>query len=93
MTSIRSQSFRTQQAATYQSYEECHWTVVTLSGKNIRFTINSMDIKNSTNNTGQSDKCTGDFLEVSLNLVSLIFHRNTNNKIITLYPNAYVIDL
>ncbi|XP_014475365.1 PREDICTED: cubilin [Dinoponera quadriceps] len=63
MTSIRSKSFRTQQAATYQSFEECHWTVVTSPGKNIRLIINSMDIKNSTNNM-TSNKCTGDYLEV-----------------------------
>ncbi|RLU24405.1 hypothetical protein DMN91_002494 [Ooceraea biroi] len=63
MTSIQSKSFRTQLAATYQPFEECHWTVVTSPGKNIRLTINSMDIRNSINNT-QSDKCTGDYLEV-----------------------------
>lgn len=46
---------------------------MTSPGKNIRLTINSMDIKNSTNNsTGniQSDKCTGDYLEVSLKVSS-----------------------
>lgn len=69
MTSIQSKSFKTQQAATYQSFEECHWTVVTSPGKNIRFTINSMDIKNSTSNStsiNQDDRCNGDYLEVSL---------------------------
>ncbi|XP_050461753.1 cubilin-like [Cataglyphis hispanica] len=69
MTSIQSKSFKTQQATTYQSFEECHWTVVTSPGKNIRFTINSMDIKNSTNFSNltfinQTDKCNGDYLEV-----------------------------
>ncbi|EFN89302.1 Cubilin, partial [Harpegnathos saltator] len=64
MTSTQSKSFRTQQAATYQAFEECHWTVMTSPGKNIRFTINSIDIKNSTNSTGNTNKCTGDFLEV-----------------------------
>nr|XP_012218853.1 PREDICTED: cubilin-like [Linepithema humile] len=64
MTSIRSKSFRTQRAAIYQSFEECHWTVVTSPGKNIKFTINSIDIKNSTNNNTRNDICTGDFLEI-----------------------------
>ncbi|KAH0948163.1 hypothetical protein HN011_006977 [Eciton burchellii] len=63
MTSIRSKSFRTQLAATYQPFEECHWTVVTSLGKNIRLTINNMDIRNPINHT-QSDECTGDYLEV-----------------------------
>lgn len=71
MTSIQSKSFKTQQAATYQSFEECHWTVVTSPGKIIRFTINSMDIKNSTITNqsvsiNQNDRCNGDYLEVSL---------------------------
>ncbi|EFN66210.1 Cubilin [Camponotus floridanus] len=69
MTSVQDKSFKTQQAATYQSFEECHWTVVTSPGKTIRFTINSMDIKNSTIfnqsiSVNQSDKCNGDYLEV-----------------------------
>ncbi|XP_029168402.1 cubilin-like [Nylanderia fulva] len=67
MTSIQSKSFKTQQTATYQSFEECHWTVVTTPGKNIRFTINSMDIKNSTSNSTsikQDDRCNGDYLEI-----------------------------
>ncbi|XP_039305004.1 cubilin isoform X2 [Solenopsis invicta] len=64
LTSVQSKSFRTQQAATYQPFEECHWTVVTSPGKNIRFTINSIDIKNSYNNITQRDKCNGDYLEI-----------------------------
>ncbi|XP_011637168.1 cubilin-like [Pogonomyrmex barbatus] len=64
LTSIQSKSFRTQQAATYQSFEECHWTVVTSPTKTIRFTINSMDIKNSTNNVTRGNECSGDYLEV-----------------------------
>lgn len=100
MTTVQSKSFRTQQAATYQSFEECHWTVVTSPGKIIKFTINSMDIKNSTIfnqsiSINQSDKCNGDYLEVSLHscLISIsknnssilmrnVISRITDNKII-----------
>ncbi|XP_012062648.1 PREDICTED: cubilin [Atta cephalotes] len=64
LTSIQSESFRTQQEATYQPFEECHWTVVTSLAKSILFTINSIDIKNSINNITQRDKCNGDYLEV-----------------------------
>lgn len=67
LTSIQSKSFRTQQAATYQPFEECHWTVVASPAKSIMFVINSTDIKNSINNT-RRDKCSGDYLEVSLGL-------------------------
>lgn len=88
MTSIQSKSFKTQQATTYQSFEECHWTVVTSPGKNIRFTIDSMDIKNSTNFSNftfinQTDKCNGDYLEVSLH--SYLISISVRNKLITLH--------
>ncbi|KAL0113327.1 hypothetical protein PUN28_012468 [Cardiocondyla obscurior] len=63
LTSTRSKSFRTQQEATYQPFEECYWTVIASPAKSIIFTINSIDIKNPINNT-QDDKCTGDYLEV-----------------------------
>lgn len=66
LTSIQSKSFRTQQEATYQPFEECHWTVVTSPAKSISFTINSIDIKNSINNITQRDKCSGDYLEVNI---------------------------
>ncbi|TGZ53188.1 Cubilin [Temnothorax longispinosus] len=64
LTSSQSKSFRTQQAATYEPFEECHWTVVTSPAKTIMFTINSIDIKNSINNITRRDKCSGDYLEV-----------------------------
>ncbi|XP_071569184.1 cubilin isoform X2 [Temnothorax nylanderi] len=64
LTSSQSKSFRTQQAATYEPFEECHWTVVTSPTKTIMFTINSIDIKNSINNITRRDKCSGDYLEV-----------------------------
>lgn len=81
MTSVLSKSFKTQRTATYQPFEECHWTVVTSPGKNIRFTIDAMDIKNSINNTenNKSDKCTGDYLEVSLR--DLMSSKNTDSNI------------
>lgn len=66
LTSIESKSFRTQQEATYQPFEECHWTVVASPAKSIAFTINSIDIKNTINNNTRLDKCNGDYLEVSL---------------------------
>jgi len=83
MTSVQYKSFKTQQAATYQSFEECHWTVVTSPGKIIRFTINSMDIKNSTIfnqsiSVNQSDKCNGDYLEVSLHSRLINISKNTD---------------
>ena len=65
LSSARSQPFRTQIGSTYDSLEDCHWTVLGSLGKNIKFTINNMDIRNSTNNTERGDKCTGDYLEVS----------------------------
>lgn len=91
MTSIQFKSFKTQQAATYQSFEECHWTVVTSPGKNIRFTINSMDIRNSTNFSNytfinQTDKCNGDYLEVSLH--SRVINISERNKPITLHCSS-----
>ncbi|XP_017881696.1 cubilin [Ceratina calcarata] len=63
LTATQNQSFKTQMGTTYDSLEDCHWTVITSPGKNIKFTINKMDIRyfiysNST------DKCTGDFIEL-----------------------------
>ena len=53
---------------------------MTSPGKNIRFTVNSIDIKNSFNNITQRDKCNGDYLEVSLRpYLSSIFRNDDNN--------------
>lgn len=57
-----SQSFKTQTGSTYDSFEDCHWIVSATEGKNIKFTINSMDVRNSINRTGNG--CTGDYIEV-----------------------------
>lgn len=59
---ISSQSFKTQIGSTYDSLEDCHWIVSATEGKNIKFTINSMDVRNNTNRTGSG--CTGDYIEV-----------------------------
>ncbi|XP_033347146.1 cubilin [Bombus vosnesenskii] len=61
-----SQTFKTQKDSTYDSLEDCHWNVITSVGKIIKFTINSMDIKNKTINKNATidNECTGDFLEV-----------------------------
>jgi len=83
LTSIQSKSFRTQQAATYQPFEECHWTIITSPAKSVIFTIDSIDIKNSLNNNTQRDKCSGDYLEVSFLRPRLIsIFRKVDNKIV-----------
>lgn len=62
LSSTSSQSFKTQTGSTYDSLEDCHWIVSAVEGKNIKFTINSMDVRNSTNRTGNG--CTDDYIEV-----------------------------
>lgn len=62
LISTTSQSFKTQIGSTYDSLEDCHWIVTAAEGKNIKFTINSMDVRNGTNRTGNG--CTGDYIEV-----------------------------
>ncbi|CAK9795155.1 Cubn [Anthophora quadrimaculata] len=64
LSSTESYSFKTQQGSTYDSLEDCHWKVFTELGKNIKFTINSIDVRNATNRTTSGDKCTGDYLEI-----------------------------
>lgn len=65
LVSSRTKTFRTQKGSTYESLENCLWGVVTSPGKSIKFTINSMDVRNSTDKRG-GDMCNGDFLEVHL---------------------------
>lgn len=62
LISTTSQSFKTQIGSTYDSLEDCHWIVTAAEGKNIKFTINSMDVRNGTNRTDNG--CTGDYIEV-----------------------------
>lgn len=57
-------SFRTQKGATYKSFEDCHWTVLTTAGKNIKLTINSMDIRTNPRNDDVTEGCPNDYLEV-----------------------------
>ncbi|XP_054002675.1 cubilin [Hylaeus anthracinus] len=64
LTSDTRKQFKTQQGSTYESLEECHWYVKTSPGKNIKLTINSMDIRNATNRNATNEECTGDYLEV-----------------------------
>lgn len=76
LTDVPKQSFRTQKGSTYDSLEDCHWRVIAPEGKNIKFTINSMDIKNAMN--GNGSKCTGDYIEVKFDpilvpLLSFLF--------------------
>ncbi|XP_014605735.1 PREDICTED: cubilin-like [Polistes canadensis] len=64
LTSITSMNFRTQKGATYNSLEDCHWTVFTGEGKNIKLTITSVDIKTNSRNYTVSTPCPDDYLEV-----------------------------
>ncbi|XP_029048305.2 cubilin isoform X2 [Osmia bicornis bicornis] len=67
LSSSTTASFKTQNGSTYESMEDCHWTVEASPGKNIKFTINSMDLKNSTNKTfnhRDANQCSGDYLEI-----------------------------
>lgn len=70
-----SQTFKTQKDSTYDSLEDCHWNVITSVGKIIKFTINSMDIKNKTINKNATidNECTGDFLEVKFSHLPITF--------------------
>lgn len=73
LISTSSQSFKTQTGSTYDSLEDCHWIVSAVEGKNIKFTINSMDVRNSTNRTGNG--CTGDYIEVKFHSFVVSFTR------------------
>ncbi|KAH0568173.1 hypothetical protein KQX54_019308 [Cotesia glomerata] len=61
-----SHTWKTQKGVTYDPLEDCLWTVSVPSGKNIKMTIISMDLKNNSNKTSSiyGGVCTGDFLEV-----------------------------
>ncbi|XP_044011009.1 cubilin [Aphidius gifuensis] len=64
--------WKTQSETNYESFEDCFWIIQTLPGKNIKFTITNMDLKNSTNSTNTtsissttlSSSCNGDFIEI-----------------------------
>ncbi|XP_035743302.1 cubilin-like [Vespa mandarinia] len=64
LSSVASMSFRTQKGATYKSFEDCHWTVLTTAGKNIKLTINSMDIRTNPRNDNVTEECPNDYLEI-----------------------------
>ncbi|KZC14141.1 Cubilin [Dufourea novaeangliae] len=64
LTSTTTLPFRTQKDSTYESLEDCQWNVIASPGKNIKFTFNSIDVRNATNKTSSGDKCTGDYLEI-----------------------------
>ncbi|XP_046746481.1 cubilin-like [Diprion similis] len=63
-----SQTFRTQNNTIYNSLEDCHWSIRAPSDNYIRFTINSIDLKNATSPAGENRtanaSCSGDYLEV-----------------------------
>ncbi|XP_076296135.1 cubilin [Lasioglossum baleicum] len=56
--------FKTQKGSTYDSLEECYWIVEAPAGMNVKFTIDSMDLKNATNKTSSKEACTGDFIDI-----------------------------
>ncbi|XP_076766726.1 cubilin [Xylocopa sonorina] len=64
LTNSQRQAFRTQKESTYESLEECHWDVITDIGKQIKLTIDSMDLKNATNRTVANNECSGDYIEI-----------------------------
>ncbi|XP_043479110.1 cubilin-like isoform X2 [Leptopilina heterotoma] len=58
-------SFRTQKSEFYDSIQDCHWTAITSPTKQLRFTINSIDLKPNANRTIRFDRlCSGDYLEI-----------------------------
>ncbi|XP_033326417.2 cubilin [Megalopta genalis] len=58
-----SKPFKTQMGSTYESLEDCFWVVKAAPGMNIKFTINSMDLKNAAKKY-ITEACIGDFLEI-----------------------------
>ncbi|XP_043273312.1 cubilin-like [Venturia canescens] len=61
----KSETFRSQRAASYDSYEDCHWRVFAGRGKNVKLTITRMDLKNRNGSrVNANGDCTGDYLEV-----------------------------
>lgn len=65
LTSKQRLPFKTQKGSTYDSLEDCHWLVGAPPGMNIKFTIDSMDLRNATNKTRSKEPCNGDFIEVT----------------------------
>ncbi|XP_015589651.1 cubilin [Cephus cinctus] len=61
-----SYAFKTQNESTYESLLDCHWVIRNDYQKNIKFTFNSMDLKNATNisTANTNEPCTGDFIEI-----------------------------
>ncbi|XP_066598353.1 cubilin-like [Prorops nasuta] len=68
LTAESSFQFKSQKGEMYDALQDCHWTVRTAPGHNIKFTVNSVDLQNPpliVNNVTHSPKgCTGDFIEV-----------------------------
>ncbi|XP_078037937.1 cubilin [Augochlora pura] len=63
LSSKESKPFKTQLGSTYENLEDCIWLVKAPPGMNIKFTINSMDLKNATKKANNTT-CNGDFLEI-----------------------------
>lgn len=63
----RERQFQTQSTEYYDPLQDCHWLINSPPGTNIEFTINEIDIKNSTFNDTLINKrmsCNSDYLEV-----------------------------
>lgn len=62
----KSITWRTQIGSTYESFEDCLWTIKSQPGKNIRLTVTNIDLKISLNGTASSATapCNGDFIEI-----------------------------
>lgn len=68
--------FKTQLTDKYDPFQDCHWQISSPPGYNIQFTINEIDLRNSTFNISTCEPasacarraleiaCQGDYLEV-----------------------------
>ena len=77
--------FRTQKGEIYESLEDCQWRITTDPGKSVKFTINRMDLKNTTNSTHRNPdgSCNGDYLEIrdGAGIFSPLLHQLCGNVI------------
>ena len=74
--------FRTQRTETYEPLQDCHWLVSAPPGYTIEFTINEIDLKNTTfNNTSLNNKmsCNSDYVEVCKLKIILVKNNLSSN--------------
>ncbi|XP_076174105.1 cubilin isoform X2 [Ptiloglossa arizonensis] len=64
LTTNEIKHFKTQKGYSYESLEDCHWSVTAPLGKAIKFVITVMDLKIPTHKNITVGKCIGDYLEV-----------------------------